>query len=98
MEQFALFDLREEFLHYFGPHESSGLGERTQFCRMLRELDRDITDEKLNECHTMICPDLSLRDFVSEYKMLQNYKNCSHLKRDHFLLRAFKSFSLSSVL
>ena len=34
----------------------------------LRKLNRDVKKEKLNECHKVICPDLSLRDFVSEYK------------------------------
>ena len=41
--------------------------ENTKSIRVLKELDATAMDQELRKCHQVICPDLSLRDFVMEY-------------------------------
>ena len=38
--------------------------ESTKAISLLRQLNATATDQELKECHRIICPDLSLRDFV----------------------------------
>ena len=50
------------------PWLGDDFSESTTAIRLLRELGATAMDEQLKEFHRIICPDLSLRDFVIVYK------------------------------